>query len=341
MADIKGSLFNSYVLASGTATRTISSSTTKAGAMFRAQKTGNIRYIGTTFTALTASPALDLRIESASSNVPSGTLFGTNTNAALSPAATNTFAWTQLTADAAVTAGDIFGVVIGYVSGTSATCPSRLALNVQSGLFPIPVDMSAGTWAANGEMPTICAKYDDGTIIFGCAPIAQSTSTNIRSDITASERASVFVAPVSCDLAGAIFPSNVAAAGSFSVNIYEDTSTTPMTNGTVTVSASALSPTVSGIVRLPFEPVVPLVAGTTYRLSVKALTTATTNVQRLLFLSTTERDFLLGPMWSDTRHGGSWLGEVTTTSELVYPLVSSVAAGGGSPLIGPGKLSRN
>src|SRR6185436_5530922 len=118
---------------------------------------------------LSGGPALDLRIETVATLLPTGTLFGTNTNAAYSPAGTNSWVWTTLTADAAVTEGNLFAAVVGYTSGTSAGVLWR-AFGMPDGInqgVPYAVLMTAGTWATQSGLPMIAVQYDDGTIVDG------------------------------------------------------------------------------------------------------------------------------------------------------------------------------
>lgn len=326
-------LFNALRMlsAAGVQTQVISSAATKTGAVYKAPKTGNIRYIGTTFTALSGSPALTLRAETVSSRLPTGTLFGTNTNASYSPSATDTFVWTQLTADAAVTAGDMIAAVVGYTSGTSATSAYTfpgVANPIRTGL-PYAVVMSAGSWAASTQyFPAVCFKYDDGTIISGSFPASSTTTATYQSGTNPNERASVFTAPFGCAISGVIVYANLAATATITVAIYEGTSTTAMTGGTITVGAAENSSANGMVFDLVFASPITLTSGTSYRIGVLATAAANVIVPRVLWPGTAERDVVYGALWADTRNGSSWVGESTTTTEMIFPVISSVTSGG-------------
>jgi uncharacterized protein YbaA (DUF1428 family) len=332
MATIAGlSLFDvSFIGRDAGTQQVINAAGTKAAGVYVAPKAGNIRYIGSSFTAL-----LDLRAETVSSNLPTGTLWGTNTNAAYSPVSTNTLIWTQLTADAVVSAGDNIAAVVAYTGGTSATC------NVGANLFAAPLLpfsalMSGGSWFIQSLCPMVCLKYDDGTIIRGSAPLSQLTNSNIQSGTNPNERATVFLAPFGCNLIGARFPSFVNAGGAFTVNLYTESATSP--DATITVAANFARTGTNGVITVYFASAVALVGGTTYRLSVKATAAANVNIERFIFPSTAERDATVGEMWSDTRNGSAWIGATTTTSEIIFPLFGSLDALGDRGIFTGGKM---
>lgn len=320
-------LFDAGKIVTGLSTRVISASTTKGGAVYLAPKTGNIRYIGTSYSALSGSPALDLRIETVSSLLPTGTLFATNTNAAYSPSATNTFVWTQLTADAAVTEGDLFAAVVGYTSGTSATLNARGSNGIPSINLPYPVLMAAGTWATTGEFPAVGVKYDDGTIVGGALAVSRITSSNISTGTNPNERASVFTSPFAGTISGVRFCVNVAATSEYTVNIYEGTSTTPMSGGTISVGAGEGVNATSNVATLMFSQSISVQALQAYRISIKPTAAVNVSVFRAEFASTADRDATFGALTSDTRNGGAWVGESTTTTELIFPIFDTVTIG--------------
>lgn len=320
------SQFDEHALISAVSTRVVSTVNTKAGAIYMAPKTGNISAIGFSCSALSGSPTVDVRLESVSAQMPSGTLFATNTNVAYSPVSTNTFVWSTLTAAAAVTAGDKLAAVVGYTSGTSAT----VVFSATSGpLFQLPtaVVMSAGSWAWAGPTPTICLKYDDGTIVRGGYPISQFTSSNIQSGTTPNERAGVFTAPADGTIIGLKFYANfTSSSAAATANLYEGTGTSPMSGATQAIAAG-LAQNGQGIYYVDFPAPIVVVAGGVYRPSVKATAAVNITLYRLLFPSTAERDCVFGELRSDTRKDAAWIGETTTTSEMILPRWGSVTGG--------------
>jgi hypothetical protein len=325
--------FDPLRLANTFGTRGVSSSTTKAGACYLVPKDGNLRFIGFDCTAVSGSPALDVRAETVSAELPSGSLWATNTNAAYSPTLTSSFVWIQLTADAVVTAGQQIAAVVGYTSGTSATIALRaigIYDNVQT-ILSRPVAMSAGAWAVTQGIPGICFKYDDGTILRGGYPVSSFASSSYNSGSSPNERATRFTAPAAVTLVGARLLLQISnTTATFSVNVYSGTSTSPIAGGTVTVAAAQYVDSQIGLADVSFMPPITLTLGQQYALSVKATNGSNITSYRALFPSTAERDVCLGEATSDTRAGSSWLGETTTTSEMIIPVFGSVTAGGGS-----------
>jgi hypothetical protein len=323
-------LFDSAFASFNQTTRVVSASTTKAGAVFVAPKAGNISAVGFPCTAVAGSPALDVRLEGVTAGLPSGTLAGTNTNATYSPTLTNTFVWTTLTAALAVSAGDLFAAAIAYISGTSATVSyanGGYGAGIPSGL-PYPVVQPTGTWATSGHYPMVAVKYDDGTIIRGCVPASQITNSNLQSGTNPNERATRFTAPVGSTLLGVRIMLSIGTTSAYSLNLYSGTNTSPVSGGTITVAAGRGVTSTPSMVVLHFAAPLTLTAGQQYALSVLATAAVNVSCYRFLFPSTAERNMVMGEASSDTRNGSSWIGEVTTTSEQIWPLFGSLTGGG-------------
>jgi hypothetical protein len=311
----------------GFATQAISSSNTKVAGVFIAPKTGNIRYIGICCSAVSGSPAVDLRAETinATSGLPTGTLWGTNTNVNYSPVSTGAFVWTQMTADAAVTAGQLIAAVVAYVSGTSATVNFRFGLGINTG--PYSCQATAGTYSFQNQPPCVCFKYDDGTIIEGGGCPNSTSQAIFNSGSNPNEHATVFTPAIACVCNGvAWYSGGMDASAGATVSIYSGTNTTPMTNGSITFSGNTAMNNV-GIIRANFPASISLIANQTYRVAVKA-TSASPNITvgQMTFASNAERNATVGSgMTSDTRNGSSWIGESTLTTKFIVPLIDSLS----------------
>lgn len=307
------------------ATQALSSAAHKVAGIYVAPKTGNIRYIGCNCTAVSGSPALDLRIETLTSGLPSGTLFGTNTNASYSPTVTSSLVWTQLTADAAVTAGNTFAAVVAYTSGTSAT----VAIRMQNGWGQNQpcCAVTTGSWARQNDPPIVSVKYDDGQIISGATPVNSVDFATLTSSSTPNERATVFTAPVDCNCIGAIWMGTYNPGANYTANLYTGTSTTA--DHSQAVTSLDIGTGVSQDNEVYFSSAIALSAGQTYRISVKATTANSVFPWRATFASTNERNYTYGEITSDTRKDSSWIGESTTTVEMIAPLLDDFASGGG------------
>lgn len=184
---------------------TINATGDKWGYVLKAGKTGNIHKIYARFGTVTTPQTVDARVETISSRVPSGTLFGTNTNGNMTPVSDTVVAAT-LTADAAVTKGQAFALSFVVPSGT----PNFIALagygEAPSGFMPYWCDGSSGTYSAklNGGMLNFACEYDDGS--FGyipyALPVAAANIQTFNSGSTPDEIALYFQLPFSARVAG-------------------------------------------------------------------------------------------------------------------------------------------
>src|SRR5580765_13275 len=85
-----------------------------------AQEDMVISHVGFRVGTCTGSPTADCRIETvATTGLPSGTLWATNTNIVTGTLSTDTNVLNALTAAATITKGQVFAVKIAYNSGTS------------------------------------------------------------------------------------------------------------------------------------------------------------------------------------------------------------------------------
>jgi hypothetical protein len=330
-ADPNRPLIDTSNFAAGFTTRTISSSNTKAAAIYAAPKSGNIRWIGLSCSSVSGALTVLLGIETVSSRLPTGTLVNVGASANYSPAGANTFVWTQLGTDAAVTQGQLFAATVNYVSGTSATVRYAITSG-RAFTAPYTAVASAGTYAAAAEPPAICVKYSDGTFVYGGMPAANTATANYASNSNPNEYAVVFTPSSNCTLLGCTSCFDVNTDGAqYSLNLYTGTSTTP----TATFTApAAYDPTNGGAGKLRsdmFPTPVVLTAGQQYRLSILSLV-ASKNIElfRWTFSTTADRDYVMCGVTSDTRNGGAWIGEGTLTTALISPIIGTATLSSGS-----------
>lgn len=149
----------------------------KVGLVCQVPKTGNIRKVHFATRTVTSGATVDVRLETVdlttSPNQPSGTLFGTTTNASqvIANADDNAFFATQLTADAAVTQGDKIAVVISNPAASFGNM--QIASMFMDTGFPYSGTNGGASWTFNlQQILTISFEYDDGTVpaIFGVLP---------------------------------------------------------------------------------------------------------------------------------------------------------------------------
>jgi hypothetical protein len=253
--------------------------TTKHAFILQAPKTGNIRKVGFTTGSVTTGVSLGVRIETVnSSGNPSGTLWGTNTNASqtINDTDDNTWFLTQLTADAAVNKGDTFAVVFDNPSGAGELTLwwwIRLygGLHVPAGKF-----FQSSVWGSEFEVqPAIMLEYSDSSrpIVQGTAPVADLTFYGFDSGTTPDERGIIFTMPFRCRARGAWMVGLPNAGGTYRLRLYD-------TDGSATLAQTA---SLDGDVKthasnfrsayVEFASSVELQAGSTYRLTLLPETT--------------------------------------------------------------------
>jgi len=180
----------------------------RVGMVFRAPRTGNIRKVR--FASGTINPAsvsAELRVEtvSATTGKPSGTLFGTNTNNSVTLAADDAFYEVTLTADAAVTIGDILWIGVknpGSAPGGSSFFSAYQASGIGC-QFPYSTNDEGTDKSANGMFMSI--EYDDGVTVPvpGLIPECTSaTNTTVTSATTPDTIGLRFQVPVPVRVVG-------------------------------------------------------------------------------------------------------------------------------------------
>jgi hypothetical protein len=163
----------------------------KAGWVLRAPKTGNIRKVGFGLYTVTTGATMDVRIETVdmSTGFPTGTLWGTNTNASQVILDTDDYKWftTQLTSDAAVTRNDLIAVVIV----NPQTSYGNMIIPVfsdDSRQLPYSAWYQAA-WSRLGG-PIMALEYSDGSYesIPGIWPIKATNTVTFNSGSTTKLR---------------------------------------------------------------------------------------------------------------------------------------------------------
>ncbi|MFN7019899.1 MAG: hypothetical protein ACK4WH_01050 [Phycisphaerales bacterium] len=166
----------------------------KVAVIGRAHKTGNISTVkGFCMAVATGggNPVYDVRIETVDKTTgrPTGTLWATNTNATLTVSATGAWSVT-LTADAAVTAGDEFAVVVSAttVGGTQNATFQIAHASAWSVQFPYALSDTGAGWSVSGNMPAgQLAVYSDGDPVHGVSLSSPGTE-QYNSSSTPDER---------------------------------------------------------------------------------------------------------------------------------------------------------
>jgi len=242
----------------------------KAGWIFRAPKTGSIRYVHFMTGTVTAGCDVDVRIETVDETVtpavPSGTLWGTNTNITetIDNADDNTWITSSaLTADASVTKGDLVAVVIVWGTGGNLNI-NRYAQGIQTG-FPYGVHYTTA-WAALTGAMVGTVQYSDSTIenipgVFAHSGASSSSSTsstlNRGMKITMPYKARVCGLWINCE--------RITASGTWTFKLFGTDGTTVLLSKAWDSDSFIASGQSTRFI--PFDSTTTLSAGSTYWLT--------------------------------------------------------------------------
>ena len=174
---------------------TLSASGGKSSFLFQAPKAGNIRKLVWGTRQVTTGTTLDVRLEtvdtSVTPSVPSGTLFGTNTNGSqvVNSSDDNVVFATTLTADATVTRGAQMAFVLANSGSGNMQVPACLSYTTRASAYPYGATYNGTTWTATiaAYGPMLAVEYDDGSYypIAGMIPPTTGiTTTTINTGTT-------------------------------------------------------------------------------------------------------------------------------------------------------------
>jgi hypothetical protein len=313
----------------------------KIAAVFMATKTGNLRTVQIVSDSSTiggGNPVYDVRIESVdASGNPSGTLFGTNTNGSLTISSTSGAIHTvTLTADAAVTAGDLFAVVVNCTAGGATQKTLWLyGWSGHSSMFPYAMnDLSAGSYTRVTTTPSIGVLYDDATPVYGGVGAANDGNAAINTGSASDEVGNLFTFGVSVDIRGiraACGPSSTTAAN-FELVLYTGAAAASSAQATLVFDGDSVRDVGLGVIEGYFPTAVTVAANTQIRVAVKPTTANSVLVTGMLYSSSAVRDAYAGLGQKTARaDAGTW-SETDTTVMGIEPIISgfTAAASGGS-----------
>jgi hypothetical protein len=258
--------------AMGTTQLVIDAADEAAGAMVTCPKTGNITKVGWGTRTVTTGATLDVRLETLTSGLPSGTLWGTTTNASqvVANGDDNVGFLTTLTAAASCTQGQLIGVVIKN--------PNTSFGNMQISCFGDDLDwhvptslIFTGTWARSTACaPNLYFEYDDGTYAAspGAWAIKDTITTNtISTSTTPDVIGARFQLPFPAKVHGGWFWCDMDGSAKFMVvtdAYHQGNQTGIVASITVGVDDDAINS--AGVQQRLFDTSVDLVANTNYRL---------------------------------------------------------------------------
>lgn len=240
----------------------------KVALIFEAPKTGNIRkFVFRTATVTTGDTGCLLRLETVSAGAPSGTLQGTNTSATftIQDSDDNAAITVQLTADAAVTRGDLLAFVIARADCAGTLNAQFSTFSDDTSDFPYGMNYTPSTWAKSDAGMRVAVEYDDGSYepLWGATPFLNTTATAFNSGTNPNRRALRFSVPVPIRLAGVRVWADVNQ--DFSIILYGSDGTTVLATKSVNGAANRSS---SGLSSYLFGSSIALAKDTYYRVAI-------------------------------------------------------------------------
>ncbi len=360
-----GGTVGTSLSATATACATIDAASEAMAVVFQCPVGGSLTDIGyrTATTAVTAGPLnFDVRLETVSNGKPTGTLWSTTTNYASSVADTDDNVWKTgtLTSAATVAQGDFLAIVIKSPgSGTfSLTWGGFTNWAAPSSMFPTCLsDINVTPDGVYETLNTAGAPSFDFKISgvwYRADPwMAQLTATinSVTSASSPDEYAMSFVPPVGMRVKGAaLYLSNIAAAGDFTVSLWPSASTTDGNALVQKVFDGDIigSTTTDGVVNVIFPTSQTLTAGAQYYLGVRA---DTANAVGIPSMTVTQAAHMDATPWGQNMAAATrtWTAGSTSTFSIASStavffalLVDGLdlpATGGGIRIAGHGGLA--
>lgn len=230
----------------------------------------SIRYIYVRTATVTTGDTVDVRIETVDTDgLPSGTLWAANTNVALAVAGSDDNVWLKagpLTADAALSVGSVFAVVV--VNGGGGGNIQIASYQDQLAQVPFGVHFTT-SWTKRDFLPLFFIEYSDGTYapIFGLLDIgAPINAQTFNSGSTTNRRGNRMTLPFPCQASGCWVWMGIGTATTFSVVLY-DTDGSSVLATTGSVDSDIVEANTAGIAYIPFTAPVTLTSGGPYRLA--------------------------------------------------------------------------
>lgn len=334
-----------YAITSGTligTNTTIDAAGEYDGFVMVAMENMTISHVGWRAGTVAGSPTVEIRIETVdtSTGLPTGTLFGTNTNVVSGTITSSSWNLHALTASASVSQGQAFAVLVKFNSGTSVQVwGAARGLNYTSNVGQPYRVVNTGTPTASTIGATTSLVYALGSSsttfyrIPQLIPITANSSTTLSSSGTFRAACLRFQVPFKCRVAGIKFSdASYALADDFSVGIYNDAGTELSSSLTAFDSTFRLS----AVPWVYLDNKVTLSPATWYRAVVQADTTGGPGVYNFSINSTDYASALPNGshLQLGTRDsGGAWTDTSTTIPNIdiiIDQLDDGVGAGGGS-----------
>jgi hypothetical protein len=304
---------------------------------YRAGVTKSLRYVYLLTGTVTTGDTVDVRIETVdtTNGQPTGTLWAANTNAALvvNSADDNVFLLAgALTADASLTAGDQFALVVANGAGGGNMQFANYA--DQASRFPRGWTYNGTTWTSRIQPLIGFLGYSDGTWepMWGVLDQGPVTTKTFSTSGPTTRHGNNYTFPFPVRVSGAWFWLT-STGGDVVINLYDTDGTTVLaTSGTI--DKDFMGSSVEGICYAPFTAPVTLGATGPYRLVYAPTTTSTVTGYEFTVPAAAVMDAFPGgqAVYAAEYISGSWTDTVTKRAYLglfLNGFDDGVSAGGG------------
>lgn len=263
------------------------------GMVFKPSVSDTITKVGFRTTAVNAA-TMDIRLETVdlTTGLPTGTLFGTNTNGSkvLLASDDNAYFEVTLTSPATVTPDDYVAVVVRTTTSTAGTFGYAALSNTG---YSTPYSaINTGSWARQNAIPLFSICYGTSGYInhIGILPVkAVNTHTFSNAD-TPDIYSNKITIPFNCKIKGVW--ALVDADGDFDINIYSSDGTTVLASA----SNDAEYPGVTSVTTnyLPLDTEVEFSAGDVFWVAIEPTSATSMSAYSLDFESTDIKKIYIG-----------------------------------------------
>ena len=311
------------------------STTTQWGAyVFAAQQDMTVSHVGFRVSTANGSPTVEVRIETVDTSTgnPTGTLWGTNTNATSGTITANSNPLVALTASASITKGQLFCVKFVFASGTQIIIQSLGQNSVFSNSsLPYHVLNTGSVVKSQFANHTASIALGSSSTTFyqvpGTIPMS-AVGGGTFNNTSSAKRGMRFTIPMNCRAVGAKLYLAI-SSGDYNAILMSDAGS-ELSSSSTAYAGNANAVNASGATYVYFDNAVTLTAGTTYRLVVEPSTTTNTSLSTFTLPSSSYQGAAPGAgaaMY--TTFNGSWT-DSTTEVPVMDLLIDQVDNGSGS-----------
>jgi hypothetical protein len=287
-----------------------------------------LSHVGFRTNGATGSPTAEIRIETvdASTGLPTGTLWDTNTNVTTGTLTAATFAMFALTATATIPKGSIFAVKVQYASGTSFV------------LMDFPQWSNGGGYSVvNTGTPTIGSDFSmcwglgsSATQLYqmrSLLPVSGASGETFN-NTNGARRGAKFQIPFGCRLLGArVYGGSGASSGDFNFGIWDDAGNEVGSSITSRDASHFFNQGVAYGNELIFDNPPNIAANTNYRFALEPTSSTNVSFSHLTVTAAGLRSGLPGGARSHLTTyttGGGWVDTATTSVPTIDFIVEAL-----------------